>query len=86
MEIVFMPSAQKDLKYWKRTKNIEVMQRISILLTDIEQHPDQGLGNPEILKYSLSGFWSRRINKEHRLVYRVIDDCVVEVISLRFHY
>ena len=85
MVIVFTKEAEKDLKYWKKTKNVSVQSRISELLLEIKTKPYGGIGNPEQLKHELSGFWSRRINKEHRIVYRVLDD-KIEVISLRFHY
>lgn len=57
-----------------------------MLLEDILIHPHTGIGNPEPLKYKLAGHWSRRINKEHRLIYKVNDKDVIEIISLRFHY
>ena len=62
------------------------MKKITQLITVIEQSPFEGIGQPEALEYDLAGFWSRRINQEHRLVYRVINDQEVEIISLRFHY
>jgi toxin YoeB len=85
MVIIFTKEAEKDLKYWIKTKNLSAQSRISELLTEIKTNPYSGIGNPEQLKHDLSGFWSRRINKEHRIVYRVLDD-KIEVISLRFHY
>lgn len=61
------------------------MKRISALLEDIEKTPYTGIGKPEELKYELSGWWSRRINKEHRLIYRIKED-QIHVLSLKFHY
>ncbi len=65
---------------------MKLMNKITQLITAIEQSPFDGIGKPEALKYDLSGFWSRRINQEHRLVYRVINENQVEFVSLRFHY
>jgi len=62
------------------------MNRISLLIKSIEENPFDGIGKPEALKYNLTGCWSRRITKEHRLVYRMMRDNKIEVISLRFHY
>ena len=85
MVIHFTNEALKDLKYWKKIKNIQVQKRISLLLNDISKSPFGGIGNPEQLKHQLSGYWSRRIDKEHRLVYKVLDE-QIDIISLRFHY
>jgi toxin YoeB len=62
-----------------------VVRKINRLIHDISRTPSQGLGKPEGLKGSLAGFWSRRIDREHRLVYRV-DDGEIVVISCRYHY
>ncbi len=85
MEINFSDTALKDLKYWKKLNNIQIQERIKLLIEAILENPTQGLGNPEPLKFEYSGFWSRRINKEHRLVYR-FDEYSIEIIQLRFHY
>jgi toxin YoeB len=74
------------MKYWKLNHQIKILKRIEILLEDILSHPYTGIGNPEQLKYELSGLCSRRINKEHRLTYRVINKNQIEIIALRFHY
>jgi toxin YoeB len=86
VEIIYSPEAQEDIAYWKKSGTKKIMDRISSLITAIEQDPYRGIGKPEPLKHLLSGCWSRRINKEHRLVYRTIDKKKVEVISMRFHY
>jgi toxin YoeB len=86
LEIVYSPRAQEDVAYWKKSGNKEVMARITALLQSIEKDPYNGIGKPEALKHLLSGCWSRRINKEHRLVYRYTETQKIEVISLRFHY
>jgi toxin YoeB len=85
MEIAFSETAQKDIDFWKKSGNAAIQQRISDLLKDIKEHPFFGIGKPEALRYNLSGFWSRRITSEHRLIYKVDGELVV-VISCRFHY
>ena len=85
MELEFTEQAQKDLKYWKKINNLAVQKRISTLLEAIKEEPYTGIGNPEALKHQLTGLWSRRINREHRLVYEVLEDKIV-IYALRFHY
>lgn len=87
MEIIFSPQALQDRDYWKQTGNVSVMKRITALLTDIQLHPFTGIGKPEPLKGDLEGMWSRRINKEHRVVYSVAKGVIsVFILSMRFHY
>lgn len=87
MEIVLLPQAEADRDYWKKIGNIAIMKRISALLADIQEHPFTGIGKPEPLKRELQGKWSRRINKEHRLVYSVSDGMLyVYVFSMKDHY
>ncbi len=87
MEIVILPKAEDDLLYWKRTGNRRIMKRIEVLLSDILEHPFEGIGKPEPLKGEQHGLWSRRITDEHRLVYSISSGKVyVYVLSLRFHY
>lgn len=63
------------------------MNKITALLKDIAEHPYIGIGKPEPLRYELAGYWSRRINSEHRIVYSVNEETViVYVISMRYHY
>ena len=85
MEIDFIGRAIDDIEYWKRTGNVSLQKRIAKLLTIVSKTPYSGIGKPEQLKHDLSGYWSRRINNEHRLVYRVKENRV-KVISLRYHY
>ena len=85
MILEFTKQADDDLEYFKKTGNIQTVKKIKELLHSIVLNPFIGVGQPEPLKYSLSGSWSRRINKEHRLIYKVDGD-VVYVISLRGHY
>lgn len=62
-----------------------VVRRINALIADIARNGNTGIGKPERLRYDLAGFWSRRINQEHRLVYRIVDDRI-EILSCRSHY
>lgn len=84
MNIVFSPTAWDDYQYWISTDRAMV-KRINSLIKDIQRDNFGGIGKPEALKHALSGFWSRRINDEHRLVYRIRDG-QLEIAQLRFHY
>lgn len=85
MIIEFTKKADADLDYLKRSGNQQLVKKIKELLQSIRDDPYKGIGQPEPLKHNLSGAWSRRINKEHRLIYEVEDE-VVYVLSLRGHY
>ncbi len=84
MNIIFSSNAWEDYLYWQST-NKKILKRINLLIRDIQRHPYEGLGKPEPLKHGLSGYWSRRITDEHRLVYKVEDDNIM-IAQLRFHY
>jgi toxin YoeB len=84
MPLLFTDTAWQDYVYWAE-QNPKVLAQINRLIEDIRRNPYQGLGKPEPLKHQLSGFWSRRINLEHRLVYRVADKRI-EIIQCRYHY
>ncbi len=84
MKIVFSPQAHEDLSHF-REHAPKMAEKIKRLLEDVGRTPYEGLGKPEPLKYGLSGFWSRRINREHRLVYKV-EAGVIYVVSCRYHY
>jgi toxin YoeB len=85
MNIIFSPEAQEDYEGWKG--NSIVISRIKRLLKDISEHPYDGIGKPEKLKYELSGKWSRRINAEHRIIYIVREEQEeVYILALRYHY
>ena len=87
MEIILAPAALEDLEYWKRINNAAIFKRIELLLADIAEHPFTGIGKPERLKFDLAGKWSRRINSEHRIVYKVTPQGIeVLVLSMRHHY
>lgn len=85
MEIEFTESAQKDLENWNKTGNIKIQNRITDLLNSIIKNPFKGIGKPEPLKYQLAGKWSRRIDKENRLVYSIKNNTVY-IYSLKDHY
>ena len=85
-EILLLPPAVRDLEWWKKN-DTRVFHRIEALLTDISLHPFYGIGKPEALKWDLSGKWSRRITREHRVVYQVDRTKVyVYIFSLKYHY
>jgi toxin YoeB len=85
MKVVFSDPAWGDYLYWQQVdKNI--LKRINELIKDIKRSPFEGIGKPEALKHNLAGFWSRRINSEHRIIYRVNDDDSFEIASCRYHY
>jgi len=84
MDILFHKQALEDYNYFKNKKP-EIYNKINILLNDIVLNNYDGLGKPEPLKYNLSGYWSRRINQEHRLVYHIKNNCIY-VIQCKFHY
>ncbi|TFF34118.1 Txe/YoeB family addiction module toxin [Mucilaginibacter psychrotolerans] len=85
MEIDLFEKAQRDFEFWKKSGNRIVQKEIQQLFHDTKQHPFEGIGKPEALKYELSGKWSRRIDNEHRIIYDVADD-TINVYSLRGHY
>lgn len=89
MEVIFTPQAVEDLKFWKKSGNKAIQKRIQELIASIMVSPFEGLGKPEPLKYQLSGSWSRRITKEHRLIYEVYENnniVILEIQSLKGHY
>ncbi len=85
MEVEFLPDAQDDLNFWVKTGNKPILKKIAQLIESIKENPFEGIGKPEQLKYSLSGAWSRRITKEHRLVYDIEDDNII-ILSAKGHY
>jgi toxin YoeB len=85
MEIIFSPAAYGELEFWKKSGNISVQNKITALLKSIKESPFSGVGKPEPLKYKYSGLWSRRINREHRLIYEVTNEKIL-ILSLKGHY
>ena len=84
MPIKFSDHAWEDYFFWQ-AKDKAILKRVNLLLRDIQRSPFEGIGKPEPLKHQLAGFWSRRIDDEHRLVYAIYDDCVL-VAQCRYHY
>ena len=84
MNLVFSPQAWEDYQHWVQTDR-KLVRRINELIKDTARSPYEGIGKPEPLRYALAGFWSRRINEEHRMVYRVNGNNL-EIAQLRFHY
>lgn len=84
MKLVFSAHAWEDYLHWQRTDR-KVLGRINLLIREAMRNPFEGIGKPEPLKHALAGWWSRRINDEHRLVYRVAGDAL-EIAQLRYHY
>ena len=72
------------MAYWRK-RDLSIAQRIETLIEDVKRTPFRGLGKPEPLRHDLAGFWSRRITKEHRLVYR-FEVGVIYIAQCRFHY
>jgi toxin YoeB len=83
--LIFTQQAQKDIQFHKKSGNTIAFKKIQSLLKEIAEHPFTGGGKPELLKYDLAGFWSRRITKEHRLIYEVIEPNII-VVSALGHY
>ena len=84
MNLTFAPKAWNSYLYWQKTDKV-IVKRINTLIKEIQRTPFEGIGKPEPLKHALSGFWSRRINDEHRIVYKVTDNNIL-IAQLRYHY
>lgn len=84
MPIVFQPNAWEDYLHWQQ-QDRGMPKKINNLIRDIERDPYTGIGKPEILRFDLTGCWSRRIDQEHRLVYRM-DGEDLHVLACRHHY
>ena len=84
MNIRFSNNAWNDYLYWQKTDK-KVLKRINTLIKDIQRNPHEGIGKPEPLKHGLSGYWSRRITDEHRLIYKYDND-TLKIAQLRYHY
>jgi toxin YoeB len=84
MNVTFTPTALDDLRYWLKTDKRQA-ERVLVLLEEIRRTPFEGTGKPEPLRFQLAGCWSRRIDREHRLVYQV-EEAEIVVIACRYHY
>lgn len=84
MKYIFVDESWEDYLYWQKIDK-KILKRINLLLKDISRQPYNGIGKPEPLKHNYRGFWSRRINDEHRLIYQVRED-EIRIVKCRFHY
>jgi toxin YoeB len=84
VRLIFSEHAWEDYLYWQRTDK-KILERINKLIKEIQRSPFEGRGKPEPLKHGLAGHWSRRINDEHRIVYRIESDSLL-IAQLRYHY
>ncbi|KZY64711.1 toxin YoeB [Oleiphilus sp. HI0071] len=84
MILSWAETAWEDYLYWQKTDK-KTLKRINTLIKDIKRQPFEGLGDPEPLKHNWSGYWSRRIDREHRLVYKVTATEVI-IAQARYHY
>jgi toxin YoeB len=84
MNLTFSPQAWEDYLYWQSTDK-KIVRRIHELIKEVLRTPFEGTGKPEPLKHAFSGYWSRRIDSEHRMVYKVTDAGVM-LAQLRLHY
>ncbi|QEY12753.1 Txe/YoeB family addiction module toxin [Cellvibrio sp. KY-YJ-3] len=84
MILAWADNAWEDYLYWQQTDQ-KTLKRIYTLIKEIQRQPFIGIGDPEPLKHHWSGYWSRRIDREHRLVYRVENEMII-VVQCRYHY
>lgn len=84
MKLIFADEAWDDYLFWQQ-QDKKMLERINKLIKEIQREPFTGIGKPEPLKHALSGYWSRRINDEHRIVYKIEQDALW-IAQLRHHY
>ncbi len=84
MKYIFVDESWEDYLYWQKTDKRK-LNKINELLKDIARHPFKGIGKPEPLKHKYAGFWSRRIDSEHRLIYQFKEGAIL-IAKCRFHY
>ena len=84
MKVIFSEHAWEDYLYWQQ-RDKRVLNRVNMLIKEIQRSPFQGAGKPEPLKHLLAGYWSRRIDEKNRLVYKVEKDTLF-IIQVRYHY
>jgi toxin YoeB len=84
MKYIFVDESWEDYLYWQKTDK-KILNRINQLLKDISRNPFSGIGKPEPLKYKYQGFWSRRIDSEHRLIFQMPED-EIQITKCRYHY
>ena len=84
MKIIFLSTGWEDYLYWQNTDKA-ILKKINALIKEVERMPFEGSGKPEPLKHNLAGWWSRRINLEHRLVYKIENEAII-ILQCRYHY
>ncbi len=84
MKLLFSENAWEDYLFWQKTDK-KTLKRINLLIKDIQRNKYEGIGKPESLKHNLSGYWSRRITNEHRIVYKIENNSIL-IAQLRYHY
>lgn len=84
MRIIFSGNSWEDYTSWL-SEDKRILKRINELIKEIQRYPYEGKGKPEPLKYDMAGYWSRRIDREHRLVYQVRENDIL-IVSCRYHY
>lgn len=84
MILSWAENAWDDYLYWQGIDK-KILKRINMLIKDIVRHPFEGIGDPEPLKHNWAGYWSRRIDKEHRIVYKATDEAIY-IVQCRYHY
>jgi toxin YoeB len=84
VKLVWDEAAWEDYTWWQ-VEDRKILKRINTLIKDIRVNGNEGIGKPEPLKHAFHGFWSRRINDEHRLVYKIVDD-QIRIAQCRYHY
>lgn len=85
MKLCFVDESWEDYLYWQKTDK-KMVARINRIIKEISRNPYEGIGKPEALKHKYRGFWSRRIDDEHRIIYRVTDQNEIWIVKCRFHY
>ena len=95
MKLIFSENAWQDYLYWQnndkqdylywQNNDKKILKQINQIIKDIKRNKFEGIGKPEPLKYNLSGYWSRRITAEHRLVYKIKEKSIL-IAQLRYHY
>jgi toxin YoeB len=84
MRLVFSTHAWEDYLYWQQSDR-KTLQRINTLIKEIVRSPYSGIGKPEPLKHGLAGYWSRRIDEQHRIIYK-LEEGAIYFVQLRYHY
>ena len=84
MILSWADKAWEDYLYWQQTDK-KILKRINTLIKDTKRQPFAGIGDPEPLKHNWTGYWSRRINREHRFVYKITDKAII-IVQCRYHY